>query len=41
MAQAVLAIGSPLGLLIYYARVYGPERLGDQAPFYPLPPRKT
>jgi hypothetical protein len=28
------------GLLIYYARVYGPEGLGDQAPYLRLPPKK-
>ncbi len=28
------------GLLIYSARVYGPEILGDMAPVVPLPPRK-
>jgi hypothetical protein len=26
------------GLLIYYARVYGPEKLGANAPYFPLPP---
>jgi hypothetical protein len=28
------------GLLIYYARVYGPQRLGDQAPLVMLPRKK-
>jgi hypothetical protein len=26
------------GLLIYYARVYGPEKLGPHTPYVPLPP---
>jgi hypothetical protein len=29
------------GLLIYYARVYGPEKLGPNAPPVPLPPRPS